>query len=111
MVPPTFPEMVDVARRAGETQGLGNVEYRVLDAERMDLRRHVEGCRWGYMLMADPGAALEETRRVLRDGGRLAFAVWQTPDRNPWAAVPGMTLVQRHMPRPDRRYAGHLRAR
>ena len=26
--------------------------------------------------MADPAAALAETRRVLRDGGRLAFSVW-----------------------------------
>ena len=92
------PEMVDVARRYGEARGLENVEYRVLDAERMDLDDDsVDGvvCRWGYMLMADPAAALKETRRVLRGGGPLAFAVWRTPDRNPWAAVPGMTLVQR----------------
>src|SRR4051812_19921792 len=99
------PEMVDVARRVGEARGLTNVEHRVLDAERMDLEDDsVDGVvsRWGYMLMADPGAALEQTRRVLRDGGRLAFAVWMTPDRNPWAAVPGMTLVQRgHMPPPE----------
>jgi len=59
-------------------------------------------CRWGYMLMADPAAALGETRRVLRDGRPLAFAVWQTPDRNPWAAIPGMTLVQRgHVAPPE----------
>jgi ubiquinone/menaquinone biosynthesis C-methylase UbiE len=99
------PEMVDVARRFGEARGLTNVEYRVLDAESMDLDEDsVDGavCRWGYMLMADPAAALKETRRVLRDGGPLAFAVWRTPDRNPWAAVPGMTLVQRgHMPAPE----------
>lgn len=99
------PEMVDVARRDGKDRGLGNVEYRVLDAERMDLPDDsvdAAVCRWGYMLMADPGAALKETRRVLRDGGRLAFAVWQTPDRNPWAAIPGITLVQRgHMPPPE----------
>jgi ubiquinone/menaquinone biosynthesis C-methylase UbiE len=99
------PEMVEVARRAGEARGLENVEYRVLDAERMDLDDDsVDGvvCRWGYMLMADPAAALRETRRVLRQGGPLAFAVWMTPDRNPWAAVPGMTLVQRgHMPPPE----------
>lgn len=99
------PEMVDVARRQGEARGLENVEYRVLDAERMDLDDDsVDGvvCRYGYMLMADPTQALKETRRVLRDGGRLAFAVWMTPDRNPWAAVPGMTLVQRgHMPPPE----------
>jgi ubiquinone/menaquinone biosynthesis C-methylase UbiE len=99
------PEMVDVARRQGEARGLTNVEHREMDAERMDLEDDsVDGvvCRWGYMLMADPAAALKETRRVLRDGGRLAFSVWRTPDRNPWAAVPGMTLVQRgHMPPPE----------
>jgi SAM-dependent methyltransferase len=99
------PEMLDVARRQGEARGLTNVEFRVLDAENVDLEDDsVDAvvCRWGYMLMADPGAALRETRRVLRDGGPLAFAVWRTPDRNPWAAVPGMTLVQRgHIPPPQ----------
>jgi SAM-dependent methyltransferase len=99
------PEMVDVARRQSKGRGLTNVEHRVLDAERMDLEEDsvdAAVCRWGYMLMADPGAALRETRRVLRPGGPLAFAVWMTPDRNPWAAVPGMTLVQRgHMPPPE----------
>jgi SAM-dependent methyltransferase len=54
------------------------------------------------MLMADPAAALRESRRVLRDGGPLSFAVWAAPDRNPWAGVPAMTLVQRgHMPPPE----------
>ena len=99
------PEMVEVARRFGEALGLENVEHRVLDAERMDLDDDsVDGvvCRWGYMLMANPAAALQQTRRVLRQGGPLAFAVWMTPDRNPWAAVPAMTLVQRgHMPPPE----------
>lgn len=99
------PEMVEAARRNAERSGIDNVEYRVLDAERMDLDDDsVDGVvsRWSYMLMADPAAALGETRRVLRDGGRLAFAVWQTPDRNAWAAIPGMTLVQRgHMPPPE----------
>jgi len=98
-------EMVEVARRLGGARGLSNVEYRVLDAERMDLGDDsVDGavCRWGYMLMADPAAALAETRRVLRDGGPLAFAVWAAPERNLWASLPGMTLVQRgHMPPPE----------
>ena len=98
-------EMVEHARRNGEAMGLSNVEYRQVDAERMDLDDDsVDGvtCRFGYMLMADPAAALKETRRVLRNGGPLTFAVWGMPDRNPWAAVPAMTLVQRgHFPPPE----------
>jgi SAM-dependent methyltransferase len=99
------PEMLDVARRSGAARGAGNVEYRLLDAERMDLDGDsvdAAVCRFGYMLMADPGAALTETRRVLRDGGQLAFAVWRGPEHNPWSALPGMTVVQRgHMPPPE----------
>jgi SAM-dependent methyltransferase len=99
------PEMVEAARELGSEQGLDNIEYRVLDAERMDLGDDSVdgvGCRYGYMLMADPAAALRETRRVLRDGGPFAFAVWTTPDRNPWAAVPFVTLVGRGLlPPPD----------
>jgi SAM-dependent methyltransferase len=98
-------EMVDVARRQGEALGVENVEFRVLDAERMDLPDDsVDGvvCRYGFMLMADPGAALGQVRRVLRDGGPLSFGVWASAERNPWAAIPGMTLVQRgHLPPPE----------
>jgi SAM-dependent methyltransferase len=99
------PAMVDAARRRGAELGLENVDYRVLDAERMDLPdASVDGvlCRYGYMLMADPAAALAETRRVLKPGGRLSFAVVGAPDRNPWAAVPGRVLVELgHAPPPE----------
>jgi ubiquinone/menaquinone biosynthesis C-methylase UbiE len=99
------PSMVEAADRVGRELGLENVEYRVLDAEKMDLDDDsVDGvvCRWGYMLMADPAAALAETRRVLRDGGRLAFAVWTAPEENPWASIPGRVLVERgHLPPPE----------
>lgn len=44
-------------------------------------------CRWGYMLMEDASAAFRETARVLRHGGRLAFSVWGSPDRNPWTTI------------------------
>ena len=44
-------------------------------------------CRFGYMLLADPETALRETRRVLKPGGRVALAVWDTIERNPWLGV------------------------
>jgi ubiquinone/menaquinone biosynthesis C-methylase UbiE len=99
------PEMVDVARRRGAELGLGNVDYRVIDAERMALDSgSVDGvlCQSTYMLAADPAAALAETRRVLRPGGRLALSVWGSPERNPWASIGGMILIERgHMPPPE----------
>src|SRR3954467_15591333 len=99
------PQMVAAARRRGEELGLANVEYREMDAEQMDLEdASVDAamCRFGYMLMSDRVAALRETRRVLRDGGRLVFAVWAEPVRNPWVLVPGSVLIERGiMPPPD----------
>jgi SAM-dependent methyltransferase len=91
------PGMVEAARRRAQELGLSNVDHRVLDAENMDLDdASVDGvlCRFGYMLMADPAAALAETRRVLRDGGRLSFAVWGGPEQNMWASIPGMVLIE-----------------
>ena len=72
------PAMMDIARRRGAELGLGNVDYRLMDAERIELDGDSDDgvlCRFGYMLMADPATALAETRRVLRPGGRLALAV------------------------------------
>lgn len=91
------PSMVDGARRRADELGIPNAEFRVMDAENMDLdTESVDGvlCRWGYMLMSDPGAAFKETRRVLRPGGRLCFSVFAGPEQNPWAALPARTLVE-----------------
>jgi SAM-dependent methyltransferase len=98
-------EMVDVAQRRGNELGLRNVEYRVIDAERIELPDDsVDGvvCRYGYMLVADPARAFAETRRVLRPSGRLALAVWSSAEENPWASIAGRLLVERgQLPPPE----------
>ncbi len=95
--------MLDGARARAAELGLSNVEFRVLGAEWIDLPlASVDAvlCRWGYMLLADPAAALGETRRVLRPQGRLALAVWDSVQRNPWALLPSLELIERGLTGP-----------
>ncbi len=99
------PAMLAAARRRGAELGVENVEYRGIDAQRIDLDDDsVDGvlCRLGYMLMPDPAAALAETRRVLRPGGRVSLAVWGAMEQNPFFTVVPIGLVQLgHMPPPE----------
>ena len=90
------PAVVEVARRAAAERGLSGIEFHVLDAQDLDIpSASVDAviCRWGYMLMEDPAAALRETARVLRPGGRLAFSVWGDPVRNPWTTIDAEVLA------------------
>lgn len=87
--------MLEQARARAEQLGLRNVEFKPVELEWIDLpTADVDAviCRWGYMFALDPEAALRETRRVLRPGGRLALASWTTPERNPWMTVPRRVL-------------------
>lgn len=99
------PRMVDSARRGAAERGLGNVDCRVMDAQRLDLDdASVDGvlCRLGFMLMPDPAAAFRQVRRVLRDGGHLAYAVIGAPPANQWIGLMTAALVQRgHAPLGD----------
>ena len=91
------PSMVDAARKRGAELGITNADYRTLDAQAMDLGdASFDGvlCRWGFMLMPDPAAALRECRRILVPGGRLVFAVFTGPEKNPFASVPARILIE-----------------
>lgn len=88
--------MVEVAEKTGARLGISNAEFRVMDAEAIDLPdESVDGalCRWGLMLMMDPQTALREINRVLRPGGKLAFSVWGAARDNLWAIVAGKVMV------------------
>src|SRR3712207_2320368 len=87
--------MVEAARRRAEEVGARNVEVRQMEAEWIDLpAASLDGVisRWGFMLLADPGAALREARRVLRPDGRLTLSAWTDYDATPWFHVMGRAL-------------------
>src|SRR4051794_14799610 len=97
------PEMLTQAQDRAEALGLRGVRFKQIDAESIDLAAaslDAVLCRWGFMLMADPGAALRECRRVLRPGGRLSLAAWTGPEDNRWSSVVGEVLGDRGLVEP-----------
>jgi SAM-dependent methyltransferase len=97
--------MLGVATGRARDLGVTNVEFKQLELEWIDLpTASVDAalCRWGLMFAVDPGAALQEARRVIRPGGRIAAAVWDVPEQNPWATIPTRALVELgHIAPPD----------
>ncbi|MFB3122045.1 MAG: class I SAM-dependent methyltransferase [Candidatus Binatia bacterium] len=52
-------------------------------------------CRFGLIYMPHQQRALSEWRRVLKPGGRVAVAVFSTPERNGWGSVPISVIRKR----------------
>lgn len=89
--------MLDVARARAAELGIDNVEFSQLELEWIDMETaSVDAVlvRWGIMLIVDPEAGAREIRRILRPGGRVAFAVWDKPQHNPWAVIPSRAMVE-----------------
>jgi SAM-dependent methyltransferase len=98
------PEMLETAQRRAEELGVRNVRFKQIDADTsIDIEAaSLDGvlCRWGYMLLADPGTALRETRRVLKPGARVALAAWTAREENPWSVLPSVELIERGLAEP-----------
>jgi ubiquinone/menaquinone biosynthesis C-methylase UbiE len=82
--------MVGAARRHAATKGFGHVRFDRMDGEApafADASFDAAACALGLMYMPDPTRALREIVRVLRPGGRAAFAVWGERTRCGWSPV------------------------
>jgi ubiquinone/menaquinone biosynthesis C-methylase UbiE len=54
--------------------------------------------RFGVMFFADPALSFANMRKGLRSGGRVAFACWREPRKNPWLMLP-LQEAYKHAPR------------
>ena len=90
--------IVELALQVARERGLTQIATRAMDGEKLDIPDasfDAVLCRLGLMYMPHPVTALCEWRRVLRPGGRVAVAVFSTPDRNSWGALPASIIRRR----------------
>lgn len=95
-------QMLIVARDNAARKGIRNYETVACDVCELpfeDAAFDAVSCRFGFMFFPDMLLAAQEMVRVLKPGGRLAAAVWGTPDQNVWVTAI-MGTINRHMQLP-----------
>lgn len=89
--------IVELAAKEARAAGLGNVATRVMDGENLDI---ADGSfdavisRVGLIYFPDQQRALRESRRALRDGGRISAVVYSTPEKNRFFSIP-VSIIRR----------------
>lgn len=71
--------MLDKAVRNVEKMALSNVDFHIMDAERLDFKNHYFDyaiCSFAIFFLPDIPAAIKSWMRVLKPGGRLVFTIF-----------------------------------
>ena len=101
-------EMLEIAERRAEAQGITNIETKVCSADDLpfdDGTFDSVSVRFGYMFFPDMARATAEFARVLKPGGRVCASVWIKPDENPWTSIAMQAIATEAdipAPNPDR---------
>jgi SAM-dependent methyltransferase len=90
--------MLSIAKQRAISLGLQDViEFKEGDSETIDLPNSTFNavlCRWGLMFLPDLKTGLSNLHKSLVDGGRLAAAVWASPDKVPFIALALNTVMK-----------------
>jgi len=85
--------LIELARERGEARAASNVSFVVADVQ----HETVPGgpfdaaiSQFGVMFFDEPETAFANIRGHLVGGGRIGFACWGAPDRNPWFPGPAL---------------------
>lgn len=92
------PQMLHIAKERAISLGLqGIVDFKVGDTETIGLPSSTFDaalCRFGLMFLPDLKAGLQNIYKSLVGGGRLAAAVWASPDRVPFISLALDTVLK-----------------
>ncbi len=89
--------MLDAAKEHAESRNIKNYQTETGDVSKLsfpDNNFNAISCRMGFMFFPDILCTLQEMKRVLKPGGRLAASVWGPPQQNFWVTVTMRTIAQ-----------------
>jgi SAM-dependent methyltransferase len=89
--------MLEAAREKAHAQALTNIEFRVADAETLDVPEQsfdVATVRWALMYMRQPERVLEQLWRALRPSGLLVCACWGAAEQVEYASLPRGSMAR-----------------
>jgi len=77
-------QMIHLATQAAKGRRISNVEFRVMDAEKMDFPDEtfdLAVSRFGFQIFTNPETVAKEACRVLAPKGRIGVTVWSTAEK------------------------------
>lgn len=92
------PEMLAVARDKARARGLENVDFRVCDAEQLELEPEsfdAALCRGALPLMPNPVAVLRVAYEALKPSGHIGLTLGGRLEANPYFTVP-FTILRKY---------------
>jgi SAM-dependent methyltransferase len=103
--------LLDRAKSRAREEGTRNASFLLADAQTHQFPNgsfDVLVSRIGMSFFSDSVSALENLKKALKSGGRMAFVCWAAVDRNPWFHVPKKAAEVRlgALPEGDRRAPG-----
>ena len=92
--------LTELATRRAAEAGVANARFAQLDVQTDGFDGtpfDIAVSQFGVMFFDEPTKAFTAIRRLLRPGGRLVFACWQSVERNPWHTA---TALRKMLPAP-----------
>jgi ubiquinone/menaquinone biosynthesis C-methylase UbiE len=96
------PEMLAIGSERARHEGLNNIEFKAGDAATIALPTSsfdAALCRWGLMFLPNLPKVLNNIRKSLACGGKLAAAVWTEPANVPQLNIP-LSIVREYLQLP-----------